>query len=68
MVIVLQMFKVQFVRILSAGVCGLCVGILALCKVGFASEFFVPYNVLKIASGPVGKVTDVVIYVGCSIR
>ena len=27
MVIVLQMFKVQFVRILSAGVGGLCVGI-----------------------------------------
>jgi len=42
----------------SAGVGGLCVGILALCKVGFVSGFCVPCNVLKIAWGRVGKVMD----------
>jgi hypothetical protein len=42
-------------RYSSAGVGGLCVGILALCKVGFVSGFCVPCNVLKIAWDSMAK-------------
>ena len=49
------MFLVQWIRITSAGVGGLCFGFLALCKVGFVCGVCVPCNVLKIAWGSVGK-------------
>jgi hypothetical protein len=42
---------------------GCALAFLALCKVGLVSGFCVPCNMLKIASGHVGKVMDVCICV-----
>ena len=55
------------IDIRQPGWVGCVLAFLALCKVGFVSGFCVPCNVLKIALGRVGKVMDVLMFVGCRL-